>query len=80
MRFSRRQRGMEIDQDLAADEELDLQVERAAQQRCCHTSTCLHQHSYQLFSGPKQWKYLEMYDLQSYQSVICINAKLPCWT
>ena len=33
MRFSRRQRGMEVDDDLAADQALDLHEARAAQQR-----------------------------------------------
>jgi hypothetical protein len=33
MRFSRRQRGMEVDDDLAADVALDLHEARAAQQR-----------------------------------------------
>jgi hypothetical protein len=34
MRFSRRQRGMDIDEELADDQEMELQEERAAQQRC----------------------------------------------
>lgn len=34
MRFSRRQRKMEVDEDLAADQAVEMQEERAAQQRC----------------------------------------------
>jgi hypothetical protein len=34
MRFSRRQRKMDVDEDLAADQAVEMQEERAAQQRC----------------------------------------------
>lgn len=38
MRFSRRQRKMEVDQDLDADKAVELQEERAAQQRSALTA------------------------------------------
>ena len=40
MRFSRRQRNMEVDEDLDADKAVEMQEERAAQQRCNTSCTC----------------------------------------
>ncbi len=41
MRFSRRQRGMEIDQDLAAEQELVMQEAHTAQHRWAATLCCM---------------------------------------